>query len=147
MKDNSFSNFIRNGTPEKKKEVYNDVINESIQDQKQSMTSTIEKEGNLLPHNTTEELTEQHLNSIKILQAKIGYSGTAQEFIKSVEYFLKDIATTSHNLALQQVVEVLKREKDAYELAYKKIPNETSYPVRIDQIDDLQSIITSLQKE
>lgn len=64
-----------------------------------------------------------------------------------MEKKLKEYGDYRHNLALQQVVEVLKREKDAYELAYKKIPNETSYPVRIDQIDDLQSIITSLQKE
>jgi len=142
MKDNSFSNFIRNGTPEKKKEVYNEVINESIQDQKQSMTSTIEKESNLLPHNTTEELIEQHLNSIKILQAKVGYSGTAQEFIKSVEYFLKDIATTSHNLALQQVVE----KAEDY-----KISKEA---VKVNKLGadyifwyDLKLAITSLQKE
>jgi len=142
MKDNSFSNFIRNGTPEKKKEVYNEVINESIQDQKQSMTSTIEKESNLLPHNTTEELIEQHLNSIKILQAKVGYSGTAQEFIKSVEYFLKDIATTSHNLALQQVLE----KAEDY-----KISKEA---VKVNKLGadyifwyDLKLAITSLQKE
>jgi len=142
MKDNSFSNFIRNGTPEKKKEVYNEVINESIQDQKQSMTSTIEKESNLLPHNTTEELIEQHLNSIKILQAKVGYSGTAQEFIKSVEYVLKDMATTSHNLALQQVVE----KAEDY-----KISKEA---VKVNKLGadyifwyDLKLAITSLQKE
>lgn len=142
MKDNSFSNFIRNGTPEKKKEVYNEVINESIQDQKQSMTSTIEKESNLLPHNTTEEIVNHVQDLLPYPEHKLNSKGK-EILSRKIEQY----GDNRHNLALQQVVEVLKREKDAYELAYKKIPNETSYPVRIDQIDDLQSIITSLQKE
>ncbi len=95
-----------------------------------------------LPHNTTEELIEQHLNSIKILQAKVGYSGTAQEFIKSVEYFLKDIATTSHNLALQQVLE--KAEDYVLHKEATKV-NPTGQDILF--VYDLKSIITSLQKE
>lgn len=122
------------------------------------MDSTIEKEGNSLPHNTTEEWEEEFNNThgLGLYTSEYGYVHkipnyeAIKQFISKIynkDIDIDEIKKESHNLALQQVVEVLKREKDAYELAYKKIPNETSYPVRIDQIDDLQSIITSLQKE
>lgn len=140
MKDNSFSNFIRNGTPEKKKEVYNDVINESIQDQKQSMTSTIEKESNLLPHNTTEEdLFLKQWTSAK---------GSNRELIDHV----KNIVLRTHNIALQQVLEKLPEEQeysdgqidgDKQALKYKN-HNQLGHNKAIREV---KSIITSLQKE
>ncbi len=143
MKDNSFSNFIRNGTPEKKKEVYNDVINESIQDQKQSMTSTIEKEGNLLPHNTTEEWWEEDLFLKQWTSAK----GSNRELIDHV----KNIVLRTHNLALQQVLEKLEEKKFTEQQVEKQQEmgewNCYSREEYNEALDDAKSIITSLQKE
>jgi hypothetical protein len=163
MKDNSFSNFIRNGTPEKKKEVYNDVINESIQDQKQSMTSTIEKEGNLLPHNTTEERNDWNISNLPkdVFSVSIGgkpvMSATDEKIQELINNYnvgingvavhdhaemLQEMAVFSHNLALQQVLE----KAEDY-----KISKEA---VKVNKLGadyifwyDLKLAITSLQKE
>ena len=87
------------------------------------MTSTIEKEGNELPHNTTEEVWET-------LSDIVNKKGDTDAKI-----YLESILLYTHNLALQQALE--KIEELPINLTGDGYHRE----------EQIKSIITSLQKE
>lgn len=92
------------------------------------MTSTIEKEGNLLPHNTTEEWEEIiRLSSLVGTDAK----NPEERLIDAIKVKLFN----THNLALQQALE--KIEELPINLTGDGYHRE----------EQIKSIITSLQKE
>jgi len=116
------------------------------------MTSTIEKEGNLLPHNTTEEWEEIiRLSSLVGTDAK----NPEERLIDAIKVKLFN----THNLALQQVLEKLPeifevlKKRDSKMYSYWKAVFEDDFEGGYDMHYDedfnsqVKSIITSLQKE
>jgi len=135
------------------------------------MDSTIEKEGNSLPHNTTEEVG-------KILQSfveqfphdKLGYypehdlpsrhhpetgeciscpiqGSYTEDIYWFMEKKLKEYGDYRHNLALSQVLEKIEEEIKLYDNA-SRIEDKTGISnAYLTTYNKVKSIITSLQKE
>lgn len=97
------------------------------------MDSTIEKEGNSLPHNTTEEQIKGILKEITNYDEYTGIE------ISNMIHAMKVYGQKRHNLALSQVLEKLEE--------LEEVPDDFEGRIINDSLSRVKSIITSLQKE